>query len=502
MIAGNYRLVEHIGSGGMGAVWQAYDERLQRPVAIKQLLLQPGQSEDQMIDARRRAMREARIAARLSHPNAITIFDVVQHNGDPCLVMEYLRSRSLADLLEERKTLPIREVAAIGGQVAGALTAAHQAGIVHRDIKPANILVSDTGVAKITDFGISRAAGDVTVTQTGMMAGTPAYLSPEIAKGHDPAPPSDVFSLGATLYTAIEGQPPFGNNPNPLALLHSVAAGKVEPPRQAGPMTAVLMSLLREQPEDRPSMSQAASTLTALANDPNLATAAPPPLRPAPATKVVGGTPPAYRPPTQPQLHRPTPNPAPAAAPTTPPPHRPAAYVRDPNRPPAKRSRRGVIVLVAVMAALLAGVGTTWYLTRDMPKVPPQSQGSSKNSTPPPSSSAQDKPTPPDDSAPIGFRDAGLLAIDYYSAAGRSGDRAKAFGMLTDNAKQLIGGEQGFNQYWSAYKQVWAQKATGEKNSDGSVKVSLTAVMDGQNNPRQVRVIRQGGELKIDSDPR
>ncbi|MDQ3761030.1 MAG: serine/threonine protein kinase, partial [Actinomycetota bacterium] len=213
----------------MGVVWQAMDERLERLVAVKQLLLRLDLSPRETDEARARALREARIAARLQHPNAIVVYDVAEHEGEPCLVMEYLPSRSLAAVLSERCCLPVAEVASIGRQIASALAAAHAAQIVHRDVKPGNILITDDGTAKITDFGVSRAAGDVTVTQTGIMAGTPAYLAPEVARGQVPTPASDVFSLGATLYAALEGRAPFGDSDNPLALLHAVAGGQVEP---------------------------------------------------------------------------------------------------------------------------------------------------------------------------------------------------------------------------------------------------------------------------------
>ena len=174
LIAGHYRVLDRIGVGGMGVVWRAMDLRLQRLVAVKQLLVQPNLSPRASDEARARALREARIAARLHHPNAIVVYDVAEHEGEPCLVMEYLPSRSLAAVLAERGCLPVPEVASIGRQIASALAAAHTAQIVHRDVKPGNILITDDGTAKITDFGVSRAAGDVTVTQTGMMAGTPA----------------------------------------------------------------------------------------------------------------------------------------------------------------------------------------------------------------------------------------------------------------------------------------------------------------------------------------
>jgi hypothetical protein len=266
LVAGRYRVIQRIGTGAMGAVWQAQDEVLHRTVAIKQLLLQPGLENNEAEDARQRTMREGRIAARLHHPNAITVFDVVtDDNGQPCLIMEYLASTSLAALLHERKTLPPLEVARIGAQVAAALKEAHAVGIVHRDIKPGNILLATgSGTVKITDFGISRATDDVTVTKTGMIAGTPAYLAPEVAIGGDPGPESDVFSLGSTLYAACEGQPPFGLSENTLSLLHAVAAGQINPPRQSGPLASVLAVLLHPDVRHRPTAEEAEELLEAV----------------------------------------------------------------------------------------------------------------------------------------------------------------------------------------------------------------------------------------------
>ncbi|MEC3982018.1 serine/threonine-protein kinase, partial [Amycolatopsis sp. H20-H5] len=266
LVAGRYRIVGRIGTGAMGAVWQAHDEVLGRTVAIKQLLLLGSLDEHDAEDARQRTMREGRIAARLHHPNAISVFDVVtDDNGQPCLIMEYLNSTSLAEVLQERKTLPPMEVARIGAQVAAALHEAHAVGIVHRDIKPGNILLAGNGTVKITDFGISRAKDDVTVTKTGMIAGTPAYLAPEVAIGGDPGPESDIFSLGSTLYAACEGQPPFGLSENTLSLLHAVAAGQINPPRQSGPLASVLAVLLHPDIHHRPTAEESEELLAAVA---------------------------------------------------------------------------------------------------------------------------------------------------------------------------------------------------------------------------------------------
>ena len=249
----------------MGVVWRASDVRLRRTVAVKQLLLAPGLTKAQALEAKMRAMREGRIAARLHHQNAVTVFDVAEEDGQPWLVMEYVDAPSLAALMRDKGPLEPREVARIGAKVAAALAAAHDAGIVHRDVKPANILVADNGTVKITDFGISRAVGDVTVTSTGFLAGTPAYLSPEIARGEDPEPASDVFALGSTLYAAVEGAPPFGEGDNPLAVLHSVVSAKVPQPKHAGELGPVLMSLLAATGTDRPTMREAQQALEAVA---------------------------------------------------------------------------------------------------------------------------------------------------------------------------------------------------------------------------------------------
>ncbi|MGH3887676.1 MAG: protein kinase domain-containing protein [Pseudonocardiaceae bacterium] len=265
LIAERYRLTSRLGTGAMGVVWQARDERLHRAVAVKQLLLSSGLSDIEADEANRRAMREARITARLHHPHAIAVYDVVEHEGQPCLIMEYLPSTSLATALSTQGVLRPGQVAKIGGQIASALAAAHKAGIVHRDIKPGNVLLTDDETAKITDFGVSHAIGDVTVTATGILVGTPAYLAPEVAQGHSAGFPSDVFSLGSTLYTALEGTPPFGLTNNAIALLHHVASSEITPPSQSGPLTPVLLRLLQRNPEQRPTMQQAQDSLTTLA---------------------------------------------------------------------------------------------------------------------------------------------------------------------------------------------------------------------------------------------
>jgi serine/threonine protein kinase len=223
LIAGRYRLVTRLAAGGMGSVWRAWDERLRRDVAVKELLHQPGLSEQDAQTANHRLFREARITARLQHPHAVQIYDVVEQDGRPFLIMQYVPSKSLQAMISEQGRLAEPFVARIGAEIASALVAAHHVGIVHRDVKPGNVLITDSGAAKLTDFGVSHAIGDVSLTSTGMVTGTPAYLAPEVARGMDSSFASDVFSLGSTLYAALEGAPPFGTTENPMALLHKVA---------------------------------------------------------------------------------------------------------------------------------------------------------------------------------------------------------------------------------------------------------------------------------------
>jgi serine/threonine protein kinase len=370
LVAGRYRLRSQLGGGGMGAVWLARDELLGREVAVKQVLVPVGIDAELAAANREAAMREGRIAARLSHPHAVSVYDMVLDDGQPWLVMEYLPSRSLAALLQDRGALPVQQVAQIGAQVADALTATHAAGVVHRDVKPGNILIGEgqgrDGLVKITDFGISRAVGDVSLTQTGVVKGTPAFLAPEVAQGRSPDEASDVFSLGGTLYACLEGTPPFGLSDNALQMLHRVAGGEFTPPQHAGVLTAPLLRMLAADPADRPTMSQVRDQLAELAAGPDrdvtaVLTARTPPLRTLPGVPVPSRQT-AVRTPAPPGPAAPSPASA-AVEPAAPAPADPTA-ARPPRRAPARPADRPAAPAtspdrgrrtrwVAVLAALL-----------------------------------------------------------------------------------------------------------------------------------------------------
>jgi len=270
LIAGRYRLLEEVGSGGMGVVWRAKDEVLGRIVAVKALavrsVISGSGAAGRNDESSRRAMREARIAARLHHPNVIGVYDIVEHEHRPFLVMEFLASRSLSELAASGVMLPPAEAARIGAQLAAGLNAAHSAGIVHRDVKPGNVLLAQDGTVKLTDFGISRAVGDTTVTASGILLGTLSYIAPEVGRGLPADQRSDVYSLGATLYAAVEGQPPFGTDDNAIALLYRIVHEEITPPRNAGPLAPVLLRMLERDPIARPTMTQVQRMLEAIEN--------------------------------------------------------------------------------------------------------------------------------------------------------------------------------------------------------------------------------------------
>jgi serine/threonine protein kinase len=510
LIADRYRLTEHIGSGAMGVVWQAHDERLHRTVALKQLLLQPGLSAAEAHEARERAMREGRIAARLQHPNAVAVYDVVEDAGQPVLIMEYVPSKSLSAVLDERGPLPPQEVARIGAQVATALTAAHTAGIVHRDIKPGNVLLAEDGTVKITDFGISRATGDVTVTATGMLAGTPAYLAPEVAKGENPGPPSDVFSLASTVYAAVEGHPPFGLGENTLAILHAVAACRTQPPRQAGPLTALLMAMLRASPNDRPSMNDVSRALGAIAAGitPNIGTGT------GPTAVVEQGppTPPRPEPNTvrtwqpQPSMH------TPARGYPQQPPQR-----KRPNNYPSGSGpvwRRRLITAAAIIVAALIGILVANAFVDTSGDRP--SSAAAAGSTPDPSvanaplPSAEPTYTPQTTTQVVTTPPPGpmsgtatypmMTAVLHTYLAMLPAHAAQAFGLLTPAEQARSGGLSGYVSTWSTVRSVRPGIAVPHGTDGVAIRVQVVTNQNkSTNDTYQFTFVDQNGTVLINN---
>jgi eukaryotic-like serine/threonine-protein kinase len=470
-VGSRYRLDERIGAGAMGAVWRATDELLNRTVAVKELLAAAAPPTAAGVDAleesRQRILREGRIGARLQHPHVISMFDVVVHEDRPWLVMEYLPSRSLAALLGEKGPMTPREAVDVGRQVADGLAAAHLAGVVHRDVKPGNVLIAEDGRVKLTDFGVSRAVDDVQLTRTGMIAGTPAFLSPEVARGHDPTAASDVFALGATLYAAVEGTPPFGLDDNAYALLHKVATGNVRPPEHDGPEMDLIMRLMSHEPEDRPSAAQAREALAAVGA--GLDTGFSPV-----STAMLGPVPAA---PTRP--------PAAAAPPTLSGLPRPA-----PERP--RRGRRTALLL-GLLALVAAGIGVgTALLTggdgrgtvppaalpaTTAPAAPPAATATGAAPTRAPATTAPPAthaPTPAPTSAaptsaPAFDGDPVSFVQSYYALL--PGDTDQAWQLLGPDAQQASGGRSTFDTFYGELQSVTLQnvRQTGADTVEATV---------------------------------
>ncbi|MGI5154575.1 serine/threonine-protein kinase [Microbispora sp. CA-102843] len=280
-LADRYELRSRIGRGTMGTVWRAYDRSLGREIAVKEIRQDPSLSPRQRQELRERMMREGRMAARVSHPSVATIHDVIVSDGIPWIIMELVEGRSLEQVIDEEGPLPPRLVAEIGYDLLGALRAAHAQDILHRDVKPANVLLTETGRVVLTDFGIAKALGDHALTQTGMVIGSPGYTAPERARGDYTGPESDLWSLGATLYFAVEGRPAYERS-TVGETLAALMTEKADPPAQAGPLRPVLDGLLEKDHTARLSPERATAMLRIIADTPTGAIPAVPPAPPAP----------------------------------------------------------------------------------------------------------------------------------------------------------------------------------------------------------------------------
>ncbi|MFJ7490692.1 protein kinase [Streptomyces sp. NPDC097727] len=338
VLAGRYRLGEVLGRGGMGKVWRAHDEVLHRTVAVKELTAGLYVAEADRIVLHARTQKEARAAARITHPGVVTVHDVIEYDDRPWIVMQYVDGPSLADAAKESGEIEPREAARIGLHVLGALRAAHGAGVLHRDVKPGNVLLASDGRVLLTDFGIAAIEGDSTITRTGELVGSIDYLAPERVRGGDPGPASDLWSLGATLYTAVEGRSPFRRT-SPISTMQAVVTEEPPPPGRAGPLASVITALLRKDPEDRPSAAEAERMLLdAMEGREPVAAQAYVPTQRVPDEVLRSLGPDGPSGPGTTQLPHPaTPTPAPAPAPAV------------------RRSRWRTAVLVIAAAALVGG---------------------------------------------------------------------------------------------------------------------------------------------------
>ncbi|MEV4343576.1 protein kinase [Actinoplanes sp. NPDC049596] len=270
IVAHRYRLVRKIGQGKMGRVWVATDELLDREVALKEVLLPANLSDAERQAMRERAMREARAIAQLAHPNVVRFFDVVLDDDLPWIVMEYVQAPSLHELIRRDGPLPPEQVAHIGTALLGALKAVHEVGIVHRDVKPSNVLIAASGRVVLTDFGLVSLAGDSELTGSDVVVGSPSFMAPEQALDGVIGPASDLWSLGATLYLAVEGRPPYLGN-SPVSTLAALAIEPPRTPRRAGGLLPTLQALLEKDPTARIDAGEAERLLRSAAKEPAIA---------------------------------------------------------------------------------------------------------------------------------------------------------------------------------------------------------------------------------------
>lgn len=267
LLAGRYRLGAVLGRGGMGTVWRAEDETLGRTVAVKELRFPSSIDDDEKRRLITRTLREAKAIARIRNTSAVTVYDVVDEDDRPWIVMELVEGKSLAEAIREDGLLEPRRAAEVGLAILDVLRSAHREGILHRDVKPSNVLIAEDGRVVLTDFGIAQVEGDPSITSTGMLVGAPSYISPERARGHKPGPAADLWSLGGLLYAAVEGAPPYDKG-SAIATLTAVMTEPLEEPKNAGPLKDVIYGLLNKDPAQRLDDAGARAMLNAVIHAP------------------------------------------------------------------------------------------------------------------------------------------------------------------------------------------------------------------------------------------
>ncbi|WP_329401318.1 serine/threonine-protein kinase [Streptomyces melanogenes] len=278
LLAERYRLGDVLGRGGMGTVWRAVDETLGRTVAVKELRFPSSIDDEEKRRLITRTLREAKAIARIRNTSAVTVYDVVDEDDRPWIVMELVEGKSLAEAVREDGVLTPRRAAEVGLAILDVLRSAHREGILHRDVKPSNVLIAEDGRVVLTDFGIAQVEGDPSITSTGMLVGAPSYISPERARGHKPGPAADLWSLGGLLYACVEGVPPYDKG-SAIATLTAVMTEPVDPPTNAGPfLEKVIYGLLAKDPEQRLDNEAARALLTEVLHAPEQPVRAPEPV--------------------------------------------------------------------------------------------------------------------------------------------------------------------------------------------------------------------------------
>ncbi len=347
-LAGRYRLDAEVGRGGMGVVWKGFDELLHRTIAVKELHFPPDIDDVERERLARRTLREARAVAAVDDDHAVRVFDVVEQDDRPWIVMEYVDGATLTDIIRARGALPVDEVARIGVELAQALAAAHEAGVLHRDVKPSNVLVRADGRVALTDFGIAVVDSDDSdgTTSSGVLIGSPAFMSPERAQGAVPGPASDIWSLGATLWTAAEGVPPY-QRPTSIATLAAVISDDPPPCRVCDrALSDLLLRMMAKEPAARPTYDELRQRFAALAATPTAGTVA---FDPYPTEVLEGGFDRTIALDTRQRMAAVE---TPAAERPTPPPALPPAFAPAPPPTVTGRRRRSLLLAVAVVALL------------------------------------------------------------------------------------------------------------------------------------------------------